>query len=85
MILQVFSVKDRAIDAFGTPMFFQTKGQAIRSFTDEVNRASEDNILYKHADDYDLFELGRFNAQTAMFESTGPTLTIMGRDVKQTK
>ena len=39
----VLAVFDSAVQGFGRPMFFQSLGVAIRSFTDEVNRSAEDN------------------------------------------
>ena len=62
----VVAVKDRAADAFGRPFFVQTQGVAIRSFMDEVNRQAEDNQLYQHPDDFDLFELGMYDDSTGM-------------------
>lgn len=59
MRYQVFAVRDSAVDAFGRPMFMQAKGQAMRSFTDEVNRADSD--MAKHPADYELYFLGEFD------------------------
>lgn len=67
MKLFIFCVRDRATDAYGNPMFLVSAGQAVRSFTDEINRPSDDNMLYKHPDDFDLFHLGEFDTQTAVF------------------
>jgi hypothetical protein len=82
MILQIFVVKDRATDQFGNPMFLVAKGQAIRSFSDEVNRSAPDNQIFQHPDDFDLFELGSYDSNTGVFETHVPTLVVLGKSVK---
>lgn len=83
MILTLCSVKDRAADAFGRPMFVRSIGEAIRSFSDEINRAAEDNQLYNHSDDFDLFELGEFCDNTGILKTHElPKLVSLGKQVK---
>ena len=43
----ICAVRDSAADVFGRPYFVPTAGVAIRSFTDEVNRQSDDNQFHK--------------------------------------
>jgi len=64
MKLVLCSVKDRAADAYGRPMFVPSIGVAIRSFSDEVNRTDPDNQLNNHPDDFDLYYLGEFDDQS---------------------
>jgi hypothetical protein len=68
MKMVVVSIKDTAADAFGRPAFVATEGVAIRQFQDEVNRAAEDNQLYRHPDDFHLYYLGLFDDVTGKFE-----------------
>jgi len=83
MKMTVVSIKDRAADAFGRPFFVPSVGVAIRSFQDEVNRASEDNQMFHHSDDFDLFELGVFDDANGMFELyDSPKLLTLGKQVK---
>jgi hypothetical protein len=83
MKLTLCSVKDRAADAFGRPMFVRSIGEAIRSFSDEVNRNAEDNQLFNHSDDFDLFELGEFDDNTGMIQvHDQPKLVSLGKQVK---
>ena len=79
MILKMFTIRDRATDSFGNPMFLVSPGQAIRSFTDEVNRADKDNQLYNHPDDFDLYYLGEYNSSSASFTSSGPEMLLIGK------
>lgn len=63
----VCCVRDIVGNQYGSPHFAVSVGMAIRTFSDEVNRAAEDNLLYKHPADFELFELGSFDNETAKF------------------
>lgn len=83
MKLVLCSVKDRAADAYARPMFVPSTGVAIRSFSDEINRADAENQLYNHPDDFDLYEFGEFddnNGQFTLYEQ--PKLLSLGKQVK---
>lgn len=83
MKMIVVSIKDRAADAYGRPFYVPSVGVAIRSFQDEVNRASEDNQMFQHSDDFDLFELGSFDDSTGTFDLfESPKLLTLGKQVK---
>ena len=83
MISVIVSVKDSAAEAFGRPMYLQSLGVAIRSFTDEVNREDKDNQLFNHSDDFDLYELGVFDDSLGRYElRDNPTVIVRGKDVK---
>jgi len=83
MKLVLCSVKDRAADAFGRPMFVPSVGVAIRSFSDEVNRSDPENQLHNHSDDFDLFEFGEFDDNTGLFDlHETPKLLSLGKQVK---
>jgi hypothetical protein len=83
MINIICSVKDRAADAFGRPLFVPSVGLAIRSFSDEVNRVADDNQMHHHSDDFDLFELGTFDDNTGIIEChPQPKLLSLGKSVK---
>ena len=83
MKLVLCSVKDRAADAYGRPMFVPSTGVAIRSFSDEINRQEAENQLYNHPDDFDLFEFGTFDDNTGKFDlHEEPKLLSLGKQVK---
>jgi hypothetical protein len=83
MISVIVSVKDSAAEAFGRPMYLQSIGVAIRSFTDEVNREDKDNQLFNHPDDFDLYELGVFDDSTGTYQiRDNPNVIVRGKDVK---
>jgi len=81
MRYKIFSVRDRAIDAFGQPFYAASVGGAIRGFSDEINRAHENNQLHKHPDDFDLYQLGEFDDATGTFEPTRPQQIAVGKDL----
>lgn len=82
MIQFVISVKDRAADVFNRPFFVPHTNVAVRDFTDEINRVSQDNPLSKHPDDYDLYCLGSFDDNSGAFAAgDAPTLIVRGKDV----
>jgi len=68
MKLLVVAVRDSAAGAFMRPFYLSSPGQAIRSFQDEVNRASEENTMFHHPEDFELFELGTFDDGTGLFD-----------------
>ena len=85
MKLVLCSVKDRAADAYGRPMFVPSIGVAIRSFSDEINRPDVDNQLHNHPDDFDLYEFGEFDDNTGLFTLyEQPKLLSLGKQVKIT-
>lgn len=81
MKLKIFAVRDRATDQYGNPMFLVASGQAIRSFTDEVNRKDATNLMYTHPDDYDLYELGEYDTESGRFETKNPEMIAIGKMV----
>lgn len=84
MKLVVVSVWDSAAQAYNRPIFVPTKGVALRSFTDEVNRKAADNPLNAHPEDYELRILAEFEEETGVFqvapEGVGACLA-RGKDV----
>lgn len=86
MVQLIISIRDIKSDTFSRPMFTHNYGTAIRMFTDEVNRESEDNQLFKHSADYQLFDLGNFDDVTGRLEGQEiPKLIITAESVKLKK
>lgn len=79
--MKIIVVKDRAVDAYGSPIFVRATGEATRSFVDEVN--NEQSAMYKHPEDYDLYLVGEYDERTAAITSEPtPVLLLRGQDVK---
>lgn len=64
MILKMFSVYDSKLEAYMQPFFAQTKGHALRLWSDNVNDPSTNNPWFKHPADFTLFEIGEFDDNT---------------------
>jgi len=80
MKYSVCAVKDRAVDAFNRPLYVPTIGVAIRSFTDECNKT--DSELHIHPEDYDLYEIGTWDDQTAIYISLeAPRVIARAQDI----
>ena len=62
--ISICAVRDAATQAFAQPMFVQTPNVAYRSFVDEVNRAAENNNLYRHPGDYELWLIGEYEEES---------------------
>lgn len=59
MIMNIYAVRDSAVEAFLQPFFSPTHGAAIRSLTEAVN--DKDHQFNKNAKYYSLYYLGAFD------------------------
>ncbi len=62
MISKICTIFDGKAEAYTQPMFFQSTGQAVRSFSDAVNDG-ESNFS-RHPEDYTLFCLGEWDERS---------------------
>lgn len=61
--LMLYSVYDAKVKYFHNPMFMRNKGEAIRSWQEAAN--DDKSQISRHPSDFDLFEIGEFDDQTA--------------------
>jgi hypothetical protein len=80
MILQVFSVFDKAVGAHLQPFFCRSKGDALRSFGDACN--DEKHQFYQHGMDYMLVFLGEFDDVSGLFKCGEPSRLLSALEVK---
>jgi hypothetical protein len=80
MILQVFSVFDKAVGAHLQPFFCRSKGDALRSFGDACN--DEKHQFYQHGMDYMLVFLGEFDDVSGLFKTGEPVRLLSALEVK---
>ena len=66
MIHKIYTVFDHKAEAYLPPFYMQTKGTAIRSFTESCN--DHTTTFHKYPEDFTLFELGEFDDQTSTFD-----------------
>lgn len=62
-IKKMYSVYDIKVAFFHDPMFMRNAGEALRSWEDQAN--NEKSMVCAHPSDFDLFEIGEFDDQTA--------------------
>lgn len=59
MKLYIFSVFDRKVEAFMTPFFARSRGEAMRSFMDACSDGKHNFVKYPN--DFELCQLGWFD------------------------
>ncbi len=62
----ICAIYDSKAEAYSQPMYFQSTGQAVRSFSDECNR--KDSNIGMHPEDYTMFHFGDFDERTGAFD-----------------
>lgn len=74
----ICAVRDAAVMAYNTPMFFRTKEEAIRSFGDAVRDKSNASFT-NHASDYSLWSFGSWD-DAGKIEPASPECLIQAVD-----
>lgn len=78
----IFAVFDSKAECYGRPLFIASRGLAVRSFTDEVNRDAPDNAMFKHSADFRLCLIGLWDDATGSFSTpTVPEILCWGSSV----
>jgi len=67
MVVKVFAIYDSKSEAYMSPFFLQTKGQAMRAFADSV--ADPKTQFHNHPGDFTLFEIGEYDDQKGWLKS----------------
>lgn len=67
MILQIVVIRDIKANCYAQPYYATSIGAVIRGFGDEVNKQDEQNMLYKHPEDFELYRLGDYDDSNAKF------------------
>lgn len=70
MELVIVAVYDLAVGAFGRPVFVRSKGEALRSFQNEVNKAASvegASAVADHPEHFQLFFMGTFDDSEGRF------------------
>lgn len=76
--LLVCAIMDSKVGAFSPPMYFRSKGEAVRAFLDALSDTS--TTLSKHPRDYQLFLLGTFDDQSGGLVATTAELLLAGEE-----
>lgn len=78
----VMAVFDSAAQGYAMPFCAPSRGVAVRTFTDEVNRADKDNVLYQHPDDYELRHLAMWDSDSGLYTASADVFVCRGKDVR---
>lgn len=70
----IYSVYDSKAEAYMQPFFMQTRGAALRAFSDAVDDSN--SVLSKHPEDYTLFEIGEFSDSDGTLTPLIPAVTL---------
>lgn len=78
MIMEAYSVLDKAVGTFLPPVFVRARGEMLRSFMDAVN--NPEHQFARHLDDYVLFYLGEFDDVSGLFRPREPERVAGARE-----
>lgn len=80
MKLEAYAVHDSAVGAFNAPMFFRSRGEAVRSFQDAC--VDPKAGFRSHADHYSFHHVGAFDMLSGEFVglANGPERVCGARD-----
>lgn len=67
---QIYSIYDEKAEMFNTPFFQQNDAIAIRSFNDLA--ADPQSLIYRHPEDYKLYEIGAFEDNNGLIVPIDP-------------
>lgn len=82
--MKIIAIRDRAVDAFGRPIFTRTANEGIRSFIDEIN--NPESPMNAHPEDYDLYILGDYDEDTGqIIPEQRPEMIAVGKNSIKTE
>lgn len=67
MKMHILCLRDIVANVWGQPTFAGNVGAAVRQFGDAcVNTQDENNILAKHPEDFEFWEIGEYDDETGI-------------------
>lgn len=79
MKLNIYSIYDKAVQAYMRPFFLQADSAAKRAFGDLVVDA--DHEISKHPEDYALFRIGEFDDGTGELDQCEPLCLARAHEI----
>lgn len=74
MIQKAFAVYDSKSLLYGSPMFINSTGAAVRSFSDVAN--NPDSLVCKHPTDFVLFQIGEYDDEKGVLTALVPFVNL---------
>lgn len=81
MLVNIYAIYDDAAKAYMQPFFSATDGLAIRAVQKAVDDQNSD--FHKHAQDYSLFGIGKFDDSKGTISRQNPSLVISLQQLKE--
>ena len=78
MILEVYAVHDAAVGAYNKPLFFRSRGEAVRSFQDAVR--DPQNGFSAHGSDFTFWLLGSYDDSNGAIVRIDPERVCGAKD-----
>ena len=78
MNLEVYAVHDAAVGAFNRPLFFRSRGEAIRAFQDAV--LDPQSGFSAHGADYSFYCVGTFDDESGVLVPFEPGRVCGAKD-----
>lgn len=67
MIKEIYVIKDNAVDAFNTPIYFNSEKEMVGTFTRQLR--NEESYEFKNKQDFHVYYLGTFDTETGKLDS----------------
>lgn len=84
MKMVIASIRDAKSEVFAQPWFTATAAAAVRSFSDIVNDPTNNSMISKHPEDFQLYELGTFDDQEGKLDVHAlPKILVAGDSIKK--
>lgn len=80
MIQTMYAIRDSAAETFHPPFCARAAGQATRDFAAQVNRPDQNNPLYQHPADFELYRVGTYDDSTGRINAEEPQMIMRGKD-----
>lgn len=81
--LEVFSIYDTKVGAYGVPQFAPNALSLIREYESQfADMQQHKSMLATHSEDYVLFKIGEFTKRTGKIEACTPTSIIGFHEIR---
>lgn len=81
IVYGVYSIRDVKTNIYNTPFFQTHKAGAMRLFSDLCT--DPNSQIKRHPEDFQLFQIGKFNSETAEYLSIDPLYLASPSDFQQ--
>lgn len=78
--MEIYSIYDEAVQAFGIPMFFYTGVEIKRELQRFVNKEPKESIMQSYPQQFVLYKLGNWNHSIGKFDLLEQPLRLYSLD-----